>query len=31
VIGNGHPGTTTRTLLAAYLDFANKVALGQAA
>ncbi|MBC6439379.1 MAG: D-amino-acid transaminase [Rhodospirillales bacterium] len=27
VIGNGHPGTTTRTLLAAYLAFARKVAL----
>lgn len=31
VIGNGHPGTTTRTLLAAYVDFANRVAFGRAA
>jgi len=31
VIGNGHPGTTTRTLLAAYLDFARKIAFDEAA
>ncbi|MBT6203253.1 MAG: D-amino-acid transaminase [Alphaproteobacteria bacterium] len=31
VIGNGHPGTTTRTLLAAYLEFAQNIALENAA
>ncbi len=31
VIGNGHPGTTTRDLLAAYLDFARRAAYDTAA
>ena len=31
VIGNGHPGTTTRALLSAYLAFAREVAMGEAA